>query len=102
MAKCLQCGACCDTLYERRLIDEDLWPSNAPDGWIQEHWRLIRELPAGGYLYDCDNYDHQTKLCRDYSNRPGICQAYPEYGEPISPERNEILFDSCAWKEIAG
>lgn len=52
--------------------------------------RLRRMLPAmyhsdpakiieKGYFYTCKHLDPETKLCRDYENRPTMCRDFP-YG----------------------
>ena len=84
-----QCGACCHLdPAERPDLAEYLSPEE-----LKLYLSMVGE---GGW---CVNYDHATRECRVYSERPRFCRVEPEvfqdlYGiEP--PELNDFAIDCC-------
>lgn len=101
---CHECGACCTGLRERgrnrgfaelapgvyrqpgegglRVFawEADLFPADrlapllvAADGAQRERVVLAYELRAD----DCPNFEHDTKRCNVYEDRPLVCRAFP-------------------------
>ncbi len=95
---CNKCGKCCNPIILTSELTNDSKADNTPSSWLQEHWRLFRVIYGGNfYFYDCDFFDHGTKMCRDYENRPGVCTDYPDkYDDPIS---QESLFVGCSFRK---
>ena len=88
--RCLEnCGACCH-----------LEPSDRPDleSYLTTE-QLKLYLSMVGEDGWCINYNHFTKECRIYPNRPNFCRVQPDtfkemYG--IEPEElNECAIDCC-------
>lgn len=84
-----QCGACCNLdPVERPDLEDYLTPAElelylsmvGQDGW-------------------CINFDHSTRECRIYPNRPRFCRVEPEIFEDmygIEPaELNDFAIDCC-------
>ncbi|MEM7581427.1 MAG: YkgJ family cysteine cluster protein [Mastigocoleus sp.] len=84
-----QCGACCN-----------LSPADRPD--LEEYLgdeELELYLSMVGEEGWCINFDHQTRECRIYENRPRFCRVESEtfqdmYG--IEPEElNDFAIECC-------
>ncbi len=94
--KCIKCGDCCEFIAVGFTLDEVRNNLNFPDrNFILAHWTprqapksklnpLMSDKCFNGYLwYECDLFDHKTRLCRDYENRANICREYPsKYHKP--------------------
>ncbi len=79
---CLEknCWRCCDPVK----IDKKRWFADS-DIPLNEKWEKIRirkdEIRVSEShpdtvkldIFECINYDKQTKMCKDYDNRPVIC-----------------------------
>ena len=84
-----QCGACCYLdPTERPELDEYLSP--------EELKHYLNLVGADGW---CINYDHLTRECRIYSDRPRFCRVQADTFEEfygIEPEElNEFAIDCC-------
>ncbi len=84
-----QCGACCNLdPAERPDLEEYLSPPE-----LELYLSMVGE---GGW---CVNFDHTTRECRIYSNRPRFCRVESEvfqdmYG--VEPEEvNDFAIDCC-------
>lgn len=96
-------GACCAVFYlsEHRDTREE-WPTRIKDGefiadmvipltWPEARKRAERfgntftdaGRRSAGHLYTCRHWDEETRLCKSYETRPGLCRNYP-YGDPCS------------------
>lgn len=98
------CSECCNPVKLRKGVNKEL-PSRF-------HARGEILAPESSYettkleSFDCDNFDQATGLCKDYENRPKICQetkcaAFHETDEDkqakiINEIRNEKFF---IWKK---
>lgn len=88
--RCIEgCGACC---Y--------LEPSDRPD---LDTYLTLKELELYLSMVGedgwCINYDHQTRKCSIYQQRPGFCQVKPETFEKMygvsEQEFNQFAIDCC-------
>ncbi len=67
------CSECCNPVKVKHLSslgqDIDIWKER--DGlWApKDHVDTVKLR-----TYDCDNFDNETGLCKDYKNRPNICR----------------------------
>ena len=84
-----QCGACCYLdPAERPGLEEYLSP--------EELELYLNMVGADGW---CVNFDHDTRECRIYQNRPRFCRVEPDvflemYG--VEPEElNDFAIDCC-------
>lgn len=93
--RCIKCGDCCEFIATGFMLDEVI---NNPDfserDFILEHWTpveppkenrnpLMSNKCFDGFMwYGCDLFDSETRLCKDYENRPQICRGYPNYHKP--------------------
>jgi Fe-S-cluster containining protein len=87
------CGNCCDPVKTRRFFPDDKIPRKS-DGsalWKKKDGLF---LTAGGIaldIFDCDNYDPETKRCKDYENRPQICKNSGCDNDPESLSKNKFI-----------
>ncbi len=84
-----ECGACCN-----------LDPADRPDLEIylssEELEQYLSMVGEGGW---CVNFDHDTRECRIYANRPRFCRVdadifYQMYGIPTD-ELNDFAIECC-------
>ncbi len=98
---CLSCGQCCNPIIFSYDLSE-VEAINAPPGWIERHWRLIRigHFQEGEfYLYDCDEYDHRTHHCRIQDYKPEVCRDYPlGYSSVDESNYNSSLYPGCGYR----
>ncbi len=97
---CLSCGTCCDPIYASFNLSE-FEATNAPTGWIEKHWRLLRVgtfAQGKFYMYDCDEYDHKTHKCRIQNSKPEPCREFPEYDFLNKDNYDEILNEGCGYR----
>lgn len=96
-SKCIKCGDCCEFIGLGVALDEIKAEMSYPDrDFILRHWAatgapqrkpnpLMSDKCFNGYhWYKCDLLDSQTRLCKDYENRPQICKDCP--GKNPKPE----------------
>ncbi len=79
--ECSGCGACCTHIYVKHM-----------KGVVktEEEFRKLRLLhpfytylevvgeDETGLVFECQNLDKETKLCKIHKSRPGICRRYPQ------------------------
>ena len=88
--KCIKlCGACCNLSPADRPDLEDYLE-------VQELELYLSMVGEGGW---CINFDHETRECRIYENRPRFCRVEPETFEDmygIEPEElNDFAIECC-------
>lgn len=90
-----QCGACCHLdPNERPDLAEYLTPEE-----LELYLSLVGE---GGW---CINYDHITRECRIYLNRPRFCRVEPKVFQDMYGITSEDLDDfaiECCQQQISG
>lgn len=88
--KCKKCGDCCKFIAVGFTLDKIRNNPEFPDrDFILKHW-TPREAPEkklnplmsdkcfeGFIWYECDLFDAESRLCKDYENRANICKNYP-------------------------
>ena len=93
MAKCTQCGDCCEFIAVGASLDKTRTIPDFPyRDFILKHWTPI-EPPAkklnplmsdkqfdGYFWYKCDLFDTKTRKCKDHDNRVRRCKSYPTRG----------------------
>jgi hypothetical protein len=84
-----QCGACCNLdPDERPELEEYLSPEE-----LELYLSMVGE---GGW---CVNFDHATRECRIYPDRPRFCRVEPDVFEEmygVEPgELNDFAIDCC-------
>ncbi len=90
-----QCGACCHLApADRPHLEEYLSPSE-----LEVYFSLVGE---SGW---CINFEHATRTCRIYDQRPRFCRVTPEvfhslYG--IEPEELDDFAIDCCRQQIDG
>lgn len=90
-----QCGACCNLdPSERPDLEEYLSPAE-----LEQYLSMVGE---GGW---CINFDHTSRECSIYANRPRFCRVEPEtflemYG--IEPEELDDFAIDCCREHIEG
>lgn len=109
---CKKCeGRCCDPVVLSTspqditeayiAIKTGVMKVNDPDEIIKMYHNLtfkgmsrFSPMEAGAYpngkaqhMYDCNNFDHKTRKCKDYDNRMKFCKAFGET-------------TTCTYKEI--
>ena len=88
--RCIKkCGACCHLdPTERPDLDEYLSPS--------ELTLYLSMVGEGGW---CINYDHDTRECRIYPDRPRFCRVEPEVFQDMygidAEELNDFALECC-------
>ncbi len=90
-----QCGACCHLDPEYRPdLDEYLNPDE-----LELYLSMVGE---DGW---CMNYDHNTRECRIYPDRPRFCRVEPDVFEDMYSINSEDLNDfaiECCQQQIEG
>lgn len=95
-------GHCCERFYIPHTPDE--LRAKAEDGSLKDGATIADMVidlgPAGrgdgsegdykGHFYTCRHFDRETRDCRIYNSRPGMCSKYP-YGKPCT-------YDECTMK----
>lgn len=95
MSECIKCGDCCEFIGLGVRLGRIKANPKFPDrDFILQHFSP-REAPKeklnplmsdkcfdGFYWYKCDLFDEETRLCKDYENRPAICRNYPSSHKP--------------------
>ncbi|NET89358.1 MAG: YkgJ family cysteine cluster protein [Kamptonema sp. SIO1D9] len=94
--RCVQnCGACCHLDPAERPDLEDYLSSEE----LKQYLTMVGE---DGW---CVNFDHDTRKCRIYEERPRFCRVQPETFQQmyqVSPEEfNDFAIDCCQ-QQIAG
>jgi Fe-S-cluster containining protein len=87
---CIRCGNCCRVVALSVSFEQTQQDENFPDrDFILKHWRAVKtpdkklnpEMPdsifQNFHWFECDLFDSETNLCRDYPNRPDFCRRYP-------------------------
>lgn len=88
--RCLKnCGACCNLEPgDRPDLETYLTPAD-----LELYLSMVGE---DGW---CINFDHQTRECKIYENRPVFCRVKPDIFEQmydVSPEEfNDFAIDCC-------
>lgn len=89
------CGACCHLdPSDRPDLEDYLSPEE-----LTQYLSLVGE---GGW---CINFDHTTRKCRIYEDRPRFCRVTPEtFEEMYGVEREEFndFAIECCQQQIAG
>jgi len=93
---CKKCGKCCDPIVLLTKITPSLIPDSAPKGWLQAHWHFVGQ-ENGYYLYRCDYYDPETRLCKIQDSKPDICSDFPYYSYSDVSGLKEHLPEGCAY-----
>lgn len=98
--KCLGCGQCCKQIYVRHA-------KNVVQ--TEEEFQRLRKLHPFytylkvtgkdeiGLIFECQNLDKETHLCKIHKKRPGICRRYPQ--EAIFMMGGELA-QNCGYKFI--
>jgi uncharacterized protein len=90
-----QCGACCHLdPTDRPDLDEYLMPSE-----LDLYLSLVGE---DGW---CINFDHDSRECRIYADRPRFCRVEPEIFQDLYDVEPEALNDfaiDCCRQQIEG
>lgn len=96
--KCLGCGRCCKQIYVRHA-------KNVVQ--TEEEFQKLRKLHPFytnlkvtgkdeiGLIFECQNLDSKTNLCKIHKKRPGICRRYPQ--EAIFMMGGELA-ENCGYK----
>lgn len=98
--KCLGCGQCCKQIYVRHA-------KNVVQ--TEEEFQRLRKLHPFytylkvtgkdeiGLIFECQNLDKETHLCKIHKKRPGICRRYPQ--EALFMMGGELA-QNCGYKFI--
>ena len=98
--KCLGCGQCCKQIYVRHA-------KNVVQ--TEEEFQRLRKLHPFytylkvtgkdeiGLIFECQNLDKETHLCKIHKKRPGICRRYPQ--EAIFMMGGELA-QNCGYKFV--
>lgn len=79
--KCHCCGKCCLKIYVKHgkhvIKEEEEFLK------LQRLHRFYTYLEVVGkddigLIFECQNLDRETHLCKIHKNRPGICRRYPQ------------------------
>lgn len=117
---CLEknCWRCCDPVKidKRRYFNDSDIPLNEKwekiwipkdETWVSERYPDSVKLD----IFECVNYDKETRKCKDYENRPPICHnswcidhtseksIHDQYKETIQ-EKFFIINHNKIWKKI--
>ena len=113
---CVDCGHCCQIFHLGKvdigtMTEEALAALPERDrAWIEHDLIEIPPERGEGIFVDFKNYlnrddvktftyrhyDHDTKRCTDYDNRPDICRRFPIV---IGPEEKGAYLDCTLWDE---
>jgi Fe-S-cluster containining protein len=129
MTDCNSCGVCCDPVVlpasPQRLFSPDGERAFGAEtvAWMREHWTPIKPRRNGlarvmswndgfseqagpeglelvlAWFYDCDQFDPETRQCRDYEGRPDVCREYPWY-KGVRPDAK--LPPTCSYRTDIG
>ena len=95
--ECNGCGKCCETpviqilplFYRFRTIRRALI------GW-QRHINGFEYVGSDrnncAFIFRCTHFDHESRKCDSYGNRPGICRDYPKN---LVYDTNPEFFPEC-------
>jgi hypothetical protein len=67
--ECKQCGTCCHTMIGLTIENMCFIP-------LEPHTVTMYRHP-----FVCSNFNRETKLCKDYENRPDPCRKYNCHGK---------------------
>lgn len=69
--------------------------------FINKHWTPQRDqdLWSNLVLLQCDKFDHETRTCTAYEDRPPICSDYPFYGADPGIKGTRWLLEGCSFIE---
>lgn len=107
MTECSACGACCDPVWfpfgpaDLRQLNERVNDANVR--FAVAHWHATGEQSdVAGHAYQCDFFDHETRLCTGHEERPPVCRGYPWYDEPPGM-RLVVLPSGCSFEvDVSG
>jgi Fe-S-cluster containining protein len=93
---CLKTGECCELISMEAPAFAYRWPRILGLflrlGEIVYPFRL--HARAGDeFLYTCENFDRQRRVCKNYRFRPKICRDYPAFGYFSKPS----FFKGCGF-----
>lgn len=119
MTECNKCGDCCEVipfyvtkeeLAQSRYRD---WQNQYNVAFILEHWQetpdqTLRHSEIFGkdanppkYLYTCDMFDIEARLCTAHDDRPAVCSDYPWYNKNPSNMGDPYLSKNCSfWADV--
>jgi hypothetical protein len=72
-------------------------PDQVTARFAAEHWHRREDSEEGRRVYDCDQFDHETRLCLAGDGRPPVCSGYPWYQAGPTAERADGLYGHCSY-----
>ena len=98
--KCLGCGQCCKQIYVRHA--KNVVQTEEEFQRLQKLHPFYTYLKVTGkdeigLIFECQNLDKETHLCKIHKKRPGICRRYPQ--EAIFMMGGELA-QNCGYKFI--
>lgn len=116
MTECNKCGDCCEVI-PFFLKKEDFANKRYKDyqnqynqAFIIEHWHRISDhtryeelfgVSPKNFLYTCDMFDKENRLCMAHDDRPNVCSDYPWYNKSV-PNGDPYLSKNCSyWEDVS-
>lgn len=95
---CKGCGKCCRQIYvkhARGVIKTEKDFENLKHQHRFYTYLKVTGQDEIGLIFQCQNLDSETNLCKIHKNRPGICRRYPQ--EEIFA-MGGALSDDCGYR----
>lgn len=79
--ECNGCGRCCRQIYVKHAngVIKDEADFERLKG-LHRFYRYLKVIGNDeiGLIFECQNLDKETNLCKIHKTRPGICRRYPQ------------------------
>ena len=98
VGKCNGCGRCCRQIYVKHAkgviqTEEDFEKLKYQHRFYT--YLKVTGKDEVGLIFECQNLDSETHLCKIHKTRPGICRRYPQ--EEIFA-MGGVLAENCGYK----
>lgn len=81
VGECKGCGSCCRQIYvkhARGVIQDEKDFENLKHQHRFYTYLKVTGKDEIGLIFECQNLDKETHLCKIHKTRPGICRRYPQ------------------------
>lgn len=81
VGKCKGCGRCCHQIYVQHakgvIQTEEDFEKLKYQHRFYKYLKVVGKDEIG-LIFECQNLDKETHLCKIHKTRPGICRRYPQ------------------------
>ena len=100
IGECKGCGRCCRQIYVKHangVIQNEEDFENLKHQHRFYKYLKVTGKDETGLIFECQNLDSETNLCKIHKTRPGICRRYPQ--EEIFA-MGGALAEDCGYKMV--